>query len=320
MFGLKESRFILSLGVTLLLGGLITYYMRQRLAELDRKNQSMIDMLQQIAGETNRQNIVLNKLSSNMSDQPDPTPMGGQNRNTLDKRGNIHELINVSDDDQNAVNEQGADMFDTSADGDSDSDSDSNSDSDSDSDGDGGSDGDDGDEPTHTSEREVLEPDETIKIIELVIEQDNEISLADAIGLNLSDIKFEKNTNIISFSPIDNIAELLSIHEQIDGSLLPSESDTTTTLDSNQDGDNTPHELINDEDVVNGNGDTVDNGGAVDNDGTVDNGSDTLDISIIPNHTFAKMTVKELRQTALDKGVTVPTKIKKDMLIKLLSD
>ena len=165
MLGLKESGFIVSLGVTLLLIGLIAYYVRQRTAELESKFDQMFKLVQMLNNQTSKHQYTLGRMLGEIP--PEGPPQHGNPHSSMENEGsNIeaddgvqgfmvpmqskHELITVSDDD------------------DADEDSDDDDDTDSDSDDD---DSDDDNHPVITAES----AEEQVKVIDLNNEHEHEI-------------------------------------------------------------------------------------------------------------------------------------------------
>jgi hypothetical protein len=153
MLGLKESGFVISLGVTLLLMGLVAYYVRQRTSELDAKFDQIFKLVQMLNTQSSKHQYTLGRMLGEIPNEPQSTQE--QPDNTFTSENEEHnikgfmdnpELISVSDDDNNI-------------DSDSNNDNDSNNDSDSDDESDSESDN----RPILTNE----DPTENVKVIDL---------------------------------------------------------------------------------------------------------------------------------------------------------
>mgnify|MGYP004089848075 CR=1 FL=1 len=62
MFGLKESGFVISLGVTLLLIGLVAYYVRQRTTELETKFDQIFKLVQMLNTQTSKHQYTIGRM------------------------------------------------------------------------------------------------------------------------------------------------------------------------------------------------------------------------------------------------------------------
>ena len=250
MFGLKESGFVISLGVTLLLGGLITYYVRQRMAEMDDKNSQVMSMIQQIAGETNRQNLVLNNLSQMQCVQTEQQQQHGK--------------INVPD--MNTVLES--------------SDEDASSDSDEDTD----------------SDNESIENQET-RIVEINQDSIMETSITAAWNEENNDLQVVETNQLVS-------------------RLSHTESSSDDEDESSSEESNTEVPVIVEVEPVVDDA-PVENDGAED-DGDVEDDEGEIQLPTIPD--LNSMTMQVLKEYAKEKGVKIPTKIKKGNLVELLQN
>tara|TARA_Y100000591_G_scaffold331300_1_gene364775 strand:+ start:1289 stop:2053 length:765 start_codon:yes stop_codon:yes gene_type:complete len=76
MFGLEGNGFLISITITLLLAGMITFYFRQQIGKVENKLTSMFQLIQSITSELNKINDILvkeNNLEDNGSDNlPEP--------------------------------------------------------------------------------------------------------------------------------------------------------------------------------------------------------------------------------------------------------
>ena len=82
MFGLEGSGFIISLGVTLLLCGVIAYYAKNQFSLMEHKITSMFDLVSSLAGQVNQLNkmIVENKVNNI---EKEPMTISKKNENDL---------------------------------------------------------------------------------------------------------------------------------------------------------------------------------------------------------------------------------------------
>jgi len=67
MFGLEGNGFLISITITLLLAGMITFYFRQQIGKVENKLTSMFQLIQSITSELNKINDILVK-ESNLED------------------------------------------------------------------------------------------------------------------------------------------------------------------------------------------------------------------------------------------------------------
>lgn len=91
MFGLEGSGFIISLGVTLLLCGIIAYYVKSQFAVLDHKVSSMFQLVSALTGEVNKHDSWLTQVNSqNHATERD-------NTHELQAGGKVDNRVQVSD-------------------------------------------------------------------------------------------------------------------------------------------------------------------------------------------------------------------------------
>lgn len=193
MFGLKESGFVISLGVTLLLIGLVAYYVRQRTAELETKFDQIFKLVQMLNTQTSKHQYTIGRMlgeipSGAPADNVNIQPTHMEDGHTeLDVNSNpelvaTHDLIPVSDDD-------GED--------DTDDDTDDNSEDDTDTD-------DDSDDNVHqvVLNENVVGHDvaEQVKIIDL-----NNESQTNEYDLNVHDDNGSSEKTTTNSTPSDNM-------------------------------------------------------------------------------------------------------------------
>ena len=91
MFGLEGSGFIISLGVTLLLCGVIAYYVKTQFAVLDHKVSSMFQLVSALTGEVNKHDSWL--VQANNQRMPDER----DNSQVTQHAGHVDNRVQVSD-------------------------------------------------------------------------------------------------------------------------------------------------------------------------------------------------------------------------------
>ena len=192
MFGLKESGFVISLGVTLLLIGLVAYYVRQRTTELETKFDQIFKLVQMLNTQTSKHQYTIGRM---LGEIPSEVPVNNVNiqpthmedgHTELDVNSNPEfvatpQLIPVSDDD-----------------GDDDSDDDTDDDSDDDTDGDS----DDDNVHQVVLNHDVADHDvaEHVKIIDL-----NNETQPNEFDINVNDDNGSSDKTTTNSTPSDNM-------------------------------------------------------------------------------------------------------------------
>lgn len=80
MFGLEGNGFLISITITLLLAGMITFYFRQQIGKVENKLTSMFQLIQSITSELNKINDLLVK-ENNLQQDPVPVQSVTENKN-----------------------------------------------------------------------------------------------------------------------------------------------------------------------------------------------------------------------------------------------
>ena len=284
--------FLICLGITLILVGVVGFYFTQKMQEQNHKISSMMGLVSTMAEEMNYMRSRLIMASQNNFQQHPgtdinnitPNMTGGQNTDTNDK------LIDVSDGEDESDEE--SDCGDSCEDSDSDEESDCDSDEDSDCD-------------SHQSKT-------NINILDNVIAN---INIEDLLDVNntIKIINFDEALNATTGEDIN----IENDSESIDDSLGDSDSDSDSGSDDDSDDDGEKTNNINLTQIS--------------NDSQLFNPEllKVIDISTISDESikekndsnidYKKMSLNKLRDIIVSKKlVSDPSKLKKNEMLKLL--
>ena len=279
--------FLICLGITLILVGVVGIYFTQKMQEQNHKISSMMGLVSTMAEEMNYMRSRLIMASQNNFQQHPgtdinnitPNMTGGQNTDTNDK------LIDVSD---------GEDESDEESDCGEDSDSDEESDCDSDEDSDCDS---------HKSKT-------NINILDNVVAN---INIEDLLDVNntIKIINFDEALNATTGEDIN----IENDSESIDDSLGDSDSDSGSDDDSDDDGEKTNNinltQISNDSQLFNPELLKVIDISTISDESIKEKNDSNID--------YKKMSLNKLRDIIISKKlVSDPSKLKKNEMLKLL--
>jgi hypothetical protein len=282
--------FLICLGITLILVGVVGFYFTQKMQEQNHKISSMMGLVSTMAEEMNYMRSRLIMASQNNFQQHPgtdinnitPNMIGGQNTVTNDK------LIDVSDGEDESDEE--SDCGDSGEDSDSDEDSDCDSDEDSDCD-------------SHKSKT-------NINILDNVVAN---INIEDLLDVNntIKIINFDEALNASTGEDIN----IENDSESIDDSLGDSDSDSESDDDSDDDGEKTNNinltQISNDSQLFNPELLKVIDISTISDESIKEKNDSNID--------YKKMSLNKLRDIIVSKKlVSDPSKLKKNEMLKLL--
>ena len=282
--------FLICLGITLILVGVVGIYFTQKMQEQNHKISSMMGLVSTMAEEMNYMRSRLIMASQNNFQQHPgtdinnitPNMTGGQNTDTNDK------LIDVSDGEDESDEE--SDCGDSCEDSDSDEESDCDSDEDSDCD-------------SHKSKT-------NINILDNVVAN---INIEDLLDVNntIKIINFDEALNATTGEDIN----IENDSESIDDSLGDSDSDSGSDDDSDDDGEKTNNinltQISNDSQLFNPELLKVIDISTISDESIKEKNDSNID--------YKKMSLNKLRDIIVSKKlVTDPSKLKKNEMLKLL--
>ena len=282
--------FLICLGITLILVGVVGIYFTQKMQEQNHKISSMMGLVSTMAEEMNymRSRLIMasqNNLQQNPSTDINnimPNMTGGKNTDTNDK------LIDVSDGEDESDEE--SDCGDSGEDSDSDEESDCDSDEDSDCD-------------SHKSKT-------NINILDNVVAN---INIEDLLDVNntIKIINFDEALNATTGEDIN----IENDSESIDDSLGDSDSDSESDDDSDDDGEKTNNinltQISNDSQLFNPELLKVIDISTISDESIKEKNDSNID--------YKKMSLNKLRDIIVSKKlVTDPSKLKKNEMLKLL--
>jgi hypothetical protein len=281
--------FLICLGITLILVGVVGFYFTQKMQEQNHKISSMMGLVSTMAEEMNYMRSRLIMASQNNFQQHPgtditnimPNMTGGQNTDTNDK------LIDVSD---------GEDESDEDSDSGEDSDSDEESDCDSDEESDSDCD-------SHKSKT-------NINILDNVVAN---INIEDLLDVNntIKIINFDEALNATTGEDIN----IENDSESIDDSLGDSDSDSGSDDDSDDDGEKPNNinltQISNDSQLFNPELLKVIDISTISDESIKEKNDSNID--------YKKMSLNKLRDIIISKKlVSDPSKLKKNEMLKLL--
>jgi hypothetical protein len=282
--------FLICLGITLILVGVVGIYFTQKMQEQNHKISSMMGLVSTMAEEMNYMRSRLIMASQNNFQQHPSTDInnitpnmtGGQNTDTNDK------LIDVSDGEDESDEE--SDCCDSCEDSDSDEESDCDSDEDSDCD-------------SHKSKT-------NINILDNVVAN---INIEDLLDVNntIKIINFDEALNATTGEDIN----IENDSESIDDSLGDSDSDSESDDDSDDDGEKTNNinltQISNDSQLFNPELLKVIDISTISDESIKEKNDSNID--------YKKMSLNKLRDIIVSKKlVSDPSKLKKNEMLKLL--
>ena len=282
--------FLICLGITLILVGVVGIYFTQKMQEQNHKISSMMGLVSTMAEEMNYMRSRLIMASQNNFQQHPSTDInnitpnmtGGQNTDTNDK------LIDVSDGEDESDEE--SDCGDSCEDSDSDEESDCDSDEDSDCD-------------SHKSKT-------NINILDNVVAN---INIEDLLDVNntIKIINFDEALNATTGEDIN----IENDSESIDDSLGDSDSDSGSDDDSDDDGEKTNNinltQISNDSQLFNPELLKVIDISTISDESIKEKNDSNID--------YKKMSLNKLRDIIVSKKlVSDPSKLKKNEMLKLL--
>ena len=282
--------FLICLGITLILVGVVGIYFTQKMQEQNHKISSMMGLVSTMAEEMNYMRSRLIMASQNNFQQHPgtdinnitPNMTGGQNTDTNDK------LIDVSDGEDESDEE--SDCGDSCEDSDSDEESDCDSDEDSDCD-------------SHKSKT-------NINILDNVVAN---INIEDLLDVNntIKIINFDEALNATTGEDIN----IENDSESIDDSLGDSDSDSESDDDSDDDGEKTNNinltQISNDSQLFNPELLKVIDISTISDESIKEKNDSNID--------YKKMSLNKLRDIIVSKKlVSDPSKLKKNEMLKLL--
>ena len=282
--------FLICLGITLILVGVVGIYFTQKMQEQNHKISSMMGLVSTMAEEMNYMRSRLIMASQNNFQQHPSTDInnitpnmtGGQNTDTNDK------LIDVSDGEDESDEE--SDCGDSCEDSDSDEESDCDSDEDSDCD-------------SHKSKT-------NINILDNVVAN---INIEDLLDVNntIKIINFDEALNATTGEDIN----IENDSESIDDSLGDSDSDSESDDDSDDDGEKTNNinltQISNDSQLFNPELLKVIDISTISDESIKEKNDSNID--------YKKMSLNKLRDIIISKKlVSDPSKLKKNEMLKLL--
>ena len=282
--------FLICLGITLILVGVVGIYFTQKMQEQNHKISSMMGLVSTMAEEMNymRSRLIM-ASQNNFQQHPStdinnitPNMIGGQNTDTNDK------LIDVSDGEDESDEE--SDCGDSCEDSDSDEESDCDSDEDSDCD-------------SHKSKT-------NINILDNVVAN---INIEDLLDVNntIKIINFDEALNATTGEDIN----IENDSESIDDSLGDSDSDSGSDDDSDDDGEKTNNinltQISNDSQLFNPELLKVIDISTISDESIKEKNDSNID--------YKKMSLNKLRDIIISKKlVSDPSKLKKNEMLKLL--
>ena len=285
--------FLICLGITLILVGVVGFYFTQKMQEQNHKISSMMGLVSTMAEEMNYMRSRLIMASQNNFQQHPgtdinnitPNMTGGQNTDTNDK------LIDVSD---------GEDESDEESDCDSGEDSDSDEESDCDSD-------EDSDCDSHKSKT-------NINILDNVVAN---INIEDLLDVNntIKIINFDEALNATTGEDINIENDSESIDDSLGDSDSDSDSDSGSDDDSDDDGEKTHNinltQISNDSQLFNPELLKVIDISTISDESIKEKNDSNID--------YKKMSLNKLRDIIISKKlVSDPSKLKKNEMLKLL--
>ena len=128
MLGLESSGFILSLGITLVLTGLVVFYFKQQEKNTSNKIENLITMVRTLAEQTDNNTSAINKIHNNLNFQYENNLMQNTNMEYTNREKNDNRILvsDNGDDDDDDSSQNLNNNDDSESDNDSASDSDIN--------------------------------------------------------------------------------------------------------------------------------------------------------------------------------------------------